>query len=171
MQSMNINRVATQRKQSGFTLIELLVVIAIIAILAAILFPVFAQAREKARQSSCLNNQKQLGLALLSYEQDYDEHTPTGYYDGTANFGFFWQLNPYVKGTVSASDPSAGPIVTRCPSALNPTATAMSVNPHMESKNDGGNWNISAIQSPANVFVLGDAAQIGTGGPKWRVPL
>ena len=59
--------------QRGFTLIELLVVIAIIAILAAILFPVFAKAREKARQTSCLSNMKQLGLALMSYAQDYDE--------------------------------------------------------------------------------------------------
>lgn len=60
-------------KRTGFTLIELLVVIAIIAILAAILFPVFARAREKARQSSCLSNQKQIGLAILMYNQDYDE--------------------------------------------------------------------------------------------------
>jgi prepilin-type N-terminal cleavage/methylation domain-containing protein/prepilin-type processing-associated H-X9-DG protein len=58
---------------AGFTLIELLVVIAIIAILAAILFPVFAQARAKARQTSCLNNTRQLGLALMQYVQDYDE--------------------------------------------------------------------------------------------------
>jgi len=57
----------------GFTLIELLVVIAIIAILAAILFPVFARAREKARQTSCLSNEKQIALALLMYAQDYDE--------------------------------------------------------------------------------------------------
>lgn len=62
--------------RKGFTLIELLVVIAIIAILAAILFPVFAKAREKARQSSCMSNVKQLMLGVLSYCQDYDEMTP-----------------------------------------------------------------------------------------------
>jgi len=81
-------------KRHGFTLIELLVVIAIIAILAAILFPVFAKAREKARQSSCLSNLKQLGLACLSYAQDYDERwatyyhfAVTGYNDGISSNG------------------------------------------------------------------------------------
>lgn len=62
--------------KSGFTLIELLVVIAIIAILAAILFPVFAQAREKARQTSCISNNKQLGIGVMMYQQDYDETMP-----------------------------------------------------------------------------------------------
>lgn len=69
---------AVKRKRSGFTLIELLVVIAIIAILAAILFPVFAKAREKARQTSCLSQTKQLGLAFIQYYQDYDEKLPAG---------------------------------------------------------------------------------------------
>lgn len=64
------------RRSLGFTLIELLVVIAIIAILAAILFPVFAQAREKSRSASCLSNQKQIGLAMMQYIQDYDETYP-----------------------------------------------------------------------------------------------
>ena len=67
---------SASRPAAGFTLIELLVVIAIIAILAAILFPVFAQAREKARQTSCLSNMKQIGLALIMYVQDYDELMP-----------------------------------------------------------------------------------------------
>ncbi|MBC8102122.1 MAG: prepilin-type N-terminal cleavage/methylation domain-containing protein [Cytophagales bacterium] len=69
-------RVVPAQANRGFTLIELLVVIAIIAILAAILFPVFAQAREKARQSSCLSNQKQLANAMMLYVQDYDETFP-----------------------------------------------------------------------------------------------
>jgi prepilin-type N-terminal cleavage/methylation domain-containing protein len=67
------NRSASHK---GFTLIELLVVIAIVAILAAILFPVFAQAREKARQTACLSNGKQLGLAVMQYSQDYDDMFP-----------------------------------------------------------------------------------------------
>ncbi len=79
------------RASSGFTLIELLVVIAIIAILAAILFPVFAQAREKARQTSCLSNQKQLSTGILMYVQDYDELFPLAFgYDPSLAPGWAW---------------------------------------------------------------------------------
>jgi prepilin-type N-terminal cleavage/methylation domain-containing protein/prepilin-type processing-associated H-X9-DG protein len=101
---------------NGFTLIELLVVIAIIAILAAILFPVFARARENARRASCMSNMKQIGLGIMQYTQDYDEHLPAGflsyagavYPDGSTHTES-WRvaIYPYVKSVQVFNCPSA----------------------------------------------------------------
>ncbi|CCW34177.1 prepilin-type N-terminal cleavage/methylation domain-containing protein [Chthonomonas calidirosea] len=101
----------TQHSNKGFTLIELLVVIAIIAILAAILFPVFAQAREKARQAACLSNLRQVGLAVQMYAQDYDEnivHTELGGDIDDAH-EYYWgdMLQPYLKNWQMLVCPSA----------------------------------------------------------------
>ena len=107
-------------RRKAFTLIELLVVIAIIAILAAILFPVFAKAREKARQSSCASNLKQFGIGTMAYIQDYDElyygnnNSPVtfGLPDGvsTANPNMLWvyQIYPYIKNAQMYNCPSSG---------------------------------------------------------------
>jgi prepilin-type N-terminal cleavage/methylation domain-containing protein/prepilin-type processing-associated H-X9-DG protein len=110
------------RRQTGFTLpntraftlIELLVVIAIIAILAAILFPVFAQAREKARQTACLSNSKQLALGVLMYVQDYDETFPRSIYIQPAApapiaFSVYDAIQPYLKNIQIMNCPSYSP--------------------------------------------------------------
>ncbi|MCS6919832.1 MAG: DUF1559 domain-containing protein, partial [Fimbriimonadales bacterium] len=107
-------------RRNGFTLIELLVVIAIIAILAAILFPVFAQAREKARQTQCTNNMKQNALAVLQYIQDYDERFPMSLYQTTQNnqpclFTLYNAIHPYIKNVdvvLCPSDRQAFDLVT-----------------------------------------------------------
>jgi len=86
-----------KQKEVGFTLIELLVVIAIIAILAAILFPVFARAREKARTGSCQSNLKQIAHGLAMYVNDYDQVLPYRNWGATVNYCIVDQLFPYVK--------------------------------------------------------------------------
>ncbi|HEY3282707.1 MAG TPA: prepilin-type N-terminal cleavage/methylation domain-containing protein [Armatimonadota bacterium] len=117
------------RKIRGFTLIELLVVIAIIAILAAILFPVFAQARESARLSTCMNNGKQIGLALIAYSQNNDETLPVNPSGDTQNYNDAKAPTNFIKAIIPfTSNPRA---LYRCPSAREaiwdnqmPTATS-----------------------------------------------
>jgi prepilin-type N-terminal cleavage/methylation domain-containing protein/prepilin-type processing-associated H-X9-DG protein len=104
----------THRRQ-GFTLIELLVVIAIIAILASILFPVFARARENARRSSCQSNLKQIGLGVAQYAQDYDEKLMSGTVNSAGN-GWAGQSLPYIKSQQ----------IFVCPSDDNPQAEKIS---------------------------------------------
>ncbi len=114
------------KKRSAFTLIELLVVIAIIAILAAILFPVFGRARENARRSSCQSNLKQLGIMVIQYTQDYDERYPASMHGtilaggAVSNNTNSWMnfMQPYIKSTQ----------VFACPSEGNATGNAPGVN-------------------------------------------
>jgi len=140
-------------KRGGFTLIELLVVIAIIAILAAILFPVFARAREKARQSSCLSNVKQLMLAVQQYVQDYDERVPSHGNWGAVSLHWSEQIYPYVKN----------PGVFGCPSAASasPTTEDEIDNYFNFSWNYYGNgalrWlKLAVIRRPAEALVILD---------------
>jgi prepilin-type N-terminal cleavage/methylation domain-containing protein/prepilin-type processing-associated H-X9-DG protein len=117
-----------QRRRKGFTLIELLVVIAVISILAAILFPVFAQAREKARSITCASNMKQLATAWLMYAQDYDDTFPLAQFPRRPGPGtVYWMevIDPYVKGGIE--QPARGSTFVReersvytCPSYLVP---------------------------------------------------
>ncbi len=133
--------------RNGFTLIELLVVIAIIAILAAILFPVFAKAREKARQSTCINNNKQLGIAILTYAGDWDENLPQWNYPGGAG-----QKAYFVDGVQLAAlwDVAIYPIVKTkgvftCPSAAPPQERVAMPKP---------DWVIRSYAIPRNVSGL-----------------
>jgi prepilin-type N-terminal cleavage/methylation domain-containing protein/prepilin-type processing-associated H-X9-DG protein len=155
-------------KQRAFTLIELLVVIAIIAILAAILFPVFAQARESARKASCQSNLKQMGTAWIMYAQDYDETTC----NNTWNGGGFWEnqifierLQPYIKNYQ----------VVRCPSdALPWVAFDMQDNfdrggPYRDivgsyAHQSWGVNKLASIAAPADFFIIWDASGYGGQG-------
>ena len=142
------------RRSFGFTLIELLVVIAIIAILAAILMPVFARAREKARQASCSSNLKQIGLALMMYGQDYDGFMPPSQLPSTGlNFSWPTMVQPYIKNAQ----------VFVCPSA-EPSASAVSYT----SANGvgGGAYTGITVDSPTPFNLCGD----GTSRPLQPTP-
>ena len=159
------------RTRRGFTLIELLVVIAIIAILAAILFPVFAKAREKARAISCLSNAKQLGLAAMMYVQDYDEHYPMlyGYYI-TPGYPCTWNVTswralmvPYIKNDHIFECPSSSAQGTVNRWMYDPAVGGYGANDRILRRNvlyvgiPGGPLKIAAVGAPANIIMLGES--------------
>ena len=150
------------KRRRGFTLIELLVVIAIIAILAAILFPVFAKAREKARQASCLSNEKQLGLAMMQYTQDNDELTPSSNFWG---YGWAERINPYSKsaGVFRCPDDSHSSTNTDTPGWV-PISYALNGNFRQGCNNQlCGGLNISQFQAPASTIMLAECDRTGNG--------
>jgi prepilin-type N-terminal cleavage/methylation domain-containing protein/prepilin-type processing-associated H-X9-DG protein len=153
------------RKKQGFTLIELLVVIAIIAILAAILFPVFAQAREKARAIACLSNTKQLGLAFMQYTQDNDEKSPCGWnqYAPGGN-GWAGQIYPYVKSLAVYVCPDDASPVKQCSYGYNSNNT----NPNSTTV-DG--YSIAQYNAPAKTVLLFEVQgnYFATGGQGWNI--
>ncbi len=130
-------------KKRGFTLIELLVVIAIIAILAAILFPVFGRAREQARKATCQSNLKQLGLAAFMYVQDWDEKWMLS--SNWAGTGSSEALNGYIKNDG----------VWDCPSL---SGTSSVQTDYAFNSNVAGSTNASFTNDPSAVICMGDAA-------------
>ena len=148
-------------RRKGFTLIELLVVIAIIAILAAILFPVFARAREKARQNACLSNVKQMALAVQMYAQDYDESMVPAYgatvrftrTDGATVNTTIWygHLHPYMMNAA----------IYMCPSAVEPAYANISnygINLAITTPAAGDSIKLGEIKYPAETVVIADSA-------------
>ncbi len=150
-------------QKKAFTLIELLVVIAIIAILASILFPVFARARENARRASCMNNMKQLGIGFMMYVQDHDEFFPKNSYgtgetlpcpgSPSTSCNVFWPLRiqPYVKSLQVFNCPSDN---TRWRGIANDASYQISY-PY-NTNFAGGDVHMSAIVNPAQTALLAD---------------
>jgi prepilin-type N-terminal cleavage/methylation domain-containing protein/prepilin-type processing-associated H-X9-DG protein len=150
------------RRVSGFTLIELLVVIAIIAILAAILFPVFAQAREKARAISCLSNMKQQGVALMMYAQDYDEHSVWSHHDlepgETAINLYTWYqaLQSYIKNDGIFRCPSLSDTPTIMPEYMTPDLWRTVRTDYLINGFFSHGIGLAAIQTPAEQITIAE---------------
>jgi len=174
-------------QRRGFTLIELLVVIAIIAILAAILFPVFAQAREKARQATCQSNMKQIGLAMAMYREDYDGRPVPGWmgiatnqFGETGRIWWQWLLQPYIKNIQLFECPSAtgtyfigvtGPVSWANGDSSYRGETGIGLNWYVPTGGpltDAGYWpwlKDSSILRPAEVIVCLETSNAVVGGP------
>jgi len=150
--------------KQGFTLIELLVVIAIIAILAAILFPVFAKVRDKARQTTCASNEKQIGLAIMQYVQDYDENFPmAGYQVGATGYDWTWQVGPYVK--VGGSQDKNGfytGAIWRCPSSAAPEYQTNQYSVLSNTMAYAASVPMASVESPADHLLVFEAGSNGT---------
>ena len=152
------NGASPRRKSSGFTLIELLVVIAIIAILAAILFPVFQKVRENARRTACLSNEKQIGLGILQYNQDYDEKYIAGADVYGRGSGWAGQVYPYIKSTG----------VYRCPddsSTIPGVTSSYALNAQFSPENTTGagsnGISLAQINSPAKTVIIFEVTKSG----------
>jgi prepilin-type N-terminal cleavage/methylation domain-containing protein/prepilin-type processing-associated H-X9-DG protein len=164
--------------KKGFTLIELLVVIAIIAILAAILFPVFAQAREKARAISCLSNLKQIGVAVTMYTQDFDETEPNAYNKWGTMAGWACEVFPYVKSVGAFACPDDTNIGNQSVGEVKSTSfginTNFGVNPWPNPATVPMGITLSKFSAPASTVMLFEVsnahyvditAPFGPGGP------
>jgi prepilin-type N-terminal cleavage/methylation domain-containing protein/prepilin-type processing-associated H-X9-DG protein len=176
-------RTTRRSRHSGFTLIELLVVIAIIAILAAILFPVFARARENARRASCQSNLKQMGLAMMQYTQDNDERFCNSYWDttnptpppggrwitlGSGNTRWYWAqiLHPYHKSTEIFVCPSQGVSTWSRTPYISHYGINRDISPYMSATIVP--LHSAELSSPSTAFMMFDAGSYALDGAEAR---
>jgi prepilin-type N-terminal cleavage/methylation domain-containing protein/prepilin-type processing-associated H-X9-DG protein len=178
--------VSRRSYKSGFTLIELLVVIAIIAILAAILFPVFGRARENARRASCQSNLKQMSIAMLQYTQDYDERYPSGYFDTTdmtpppggswititGKMRWFWPqiLFPYHKSTQVFVCPSQGVSTWSKGPYISHYGINTLVAPQPPSTGAAVTLNLASVAAPATLYTMFDSGNYTLGAGDVKAP-
>ena len=164
-------RGALRRRSAAFTLVELLVVIAIIAVLAAILFPVFARARENARRTSCLSNLKQIGLGFLQYAQDFDEKSPLTTMTGmtmTPQSSWTTSTQPYLKSVQilrCSSDSSPGWNAPIVPPAAPPYTTSYILNAWFSQGKANGFSNLARTQEPARDILISERTGAISGVP------
>lgn len=146
------------KPHSAFTLIELLTVIAIIAVLAAILFPVFAQAREKARQTVCLSNLRQLGTAFAMYVQDADESFPLTSHAASEESVWTYSLYTYTQSTSLLRCPSDNSTNWYPETTINARFTSYGINDWMDEYPGGGILALAQVKSPSDTVYAAEMA-------------